>query len=496
MTQVASESSASIVGLKIKNFLSIVDLEIKPGQINQIVGKNNQGKTTVIKAMEFAAKGSSDASLVRHGQDAAEVVIELSDETTIRRRISAEGKSTVSVKRNGFLAPSPQSYLDGLFGSSAFNPLELLDPKKRTAAILNSIPLKITAERLSKEIQVPVDKLPPLDYDQHGLAVLDTCHKYLYQRRAEANKDVADKKKRWETYEADLPKTVFEKPPTREEITDAVTALNQTATELEAEIHLIDMENKTAELANTKSDRYDVAIEALKTEAQEVDRALAKHLDELQGLKEKAEHEAEKALAVLKSRIEDGERLLKEAQAEVPKDIKDKAPLLEQLATIRTDIEMTKGRVKDLEAFEAMEKQRAMVKDMENEFIAAGKTSTAITQRVEALAGPIKAKLMAEAEMPVAGLEYVDGGFLVNGIPVDNLSSSLALKLAIGVARKLAKKTKLICIDGAEQLDENTYWALKTEIEGDGYTYFVTKVGDAFPGNDHVIRMEKGAAVQ
>ncbi len=61
----------------------------------------------------------------------------------------------------------------------------------------------------------------------------------------------------------------------------------------------------------------------------------------------------------------------------------------------------------------------------------------------------------------------------------------------------MKKRTKLICIDGAELLDSDAYESFRKEIEGDGYTYFLTKVGDAYPyPNDKVLKMDKGQVVQ
>ncbi len=71
--------------------------------------------------------------------------------------------------------------------------------------------------------------------------------------------------------------------------------------------------------------------------------------------------------------------------------------------------------------------------------------------------------------------------------------------LAVSVARKLAKATKIICIDGAEALDPETWQALRTEIDADGFTYFVTKVGEAFTFgklDDRRIKMDHGQVLQ
>jgi hypothetical protein len=108
----------------------------------------------------------------------------------------------------------------------------------------------------------------------------------------------------------------------------------------------------------------------------------------------------------------------------------------------------------------------------------------------------LRSGILNRGTMPVQGLSYVDGKFLFEGFPVENLSTSQAMKLACGLARALAKKTKVICLDGAEALDEVSYSMLKTEIEGDGYNYFITKVGEPFKTatDDAVVEMSNGDA--
>jgi hypothetical protein len=102
---------------------------------------------------------------------------------------------------------------------------------------------------------------------------------------------------------------------------------------------------------------------------------------------------------------------------------------------------------------------------------------------------------MQKAELPVTGLEFKDGEFYLDGSSIDNLSSSKLLKLSIAIARNLAGKAKIICIDGAELLDETTYAEFRKEIDNDGYTYFITRVGKPFSNSqtDTVVEMEKGS---
>lgn len=466
----------NIALLRIKNFLSIRDVEIKPGQINQITGGNNQGKTSIIKAIEFAVNGATDGSLVRNGQDAAEVIMELDDKTMIRRRINSEGKQSVEVKNaQGFKAPSPQTFLESLFGSASFNPLELLDPKKRHDAILNSIAISLDAATLAKELGVEVDALPPLDYTQHGLKVLETCHKYYYQRRAEANKDAADKKKRWETYKADLPEESL------------LTSVNA------------DEINRDLALIQQRIDGFNERIRGIEEEERECNRAHQRHeeaqtkVSDLDAKVQFHRHEMEKAQAAQ----EEAEKTRVAAAKEIPAAIQDKRPIMETVAQLKVDYEKKKAGLKDVEKERAVLKQIEMVNELSVGVANAEQFSQGLTEKVERLAGPLKKKIMSAADMPVQGLEYKSGQFLVDGIPVDNLSASKALKLAVGVARKLAKKSKLICIDGAEALDDSTYKELMAEIKEDGYEYFITRVGPTV-GIDYAssLEMKNGAVVQ
>lgn len=464
----------NIVSLKIKNFLSIRDVEIKPGQINQITGKNNQGKTSIIKAIEFAVNGSTDGNLVRFGEDDAEVILELDDKTNIRRRITSEGKQSVTVKKEGFKADTPQTMLEAMFATSSFNPLDLLDPKKRNDAILNSIDLKVDAKTLSEQLGVPENELPPIDYDQHGLKVLEQCHKYFYQRRAEANKDFAEKKKRYDTYASDLPEQKELPSASRgdveQDLEDIMAKIN-TATEDILKVVTIEDEVRRA------ISRMNEAEQSVK----DLDAKVRFH-----------RHEMEKAEAARG----EAEKTVQKARDAIPTDVPDKKPIEAHRAQLRVDYEAKKATLKDFDHLESVAKQKQRVYELEIEWKKAEEFGINLTHRVEKIAGPMKKALMESAAMPVPGLEYKSGVFLVDGIPVDNLSSSKAIKLAVGVARKLCKRSKLICLDGAEALDEATYGELIEAIKDDGFVYFITSVGDRKVPGAKSFEMKDGAIIQ
>ena len=118
-----------LIKLAIKNFLSISNVEIVPGKINQIIGCNNTGKTSILRAIEVGMKGSPDSSVVKVGETQAEIILEFSDGMSVRRRINASGTQDVKVSKNEMEAKAPQTFLTSLFDKGSFNPLELLEAK-------------------------------------------------------------------------------------------------------------------------------------------------------------------------------------------------------------------------------------------------------------------------------------------------------------------------------------------------------------------------------
>ncbi|NJM09410.1 MAG: AAA family ATPase [Bdellovibrionaceae bacterium] len=465
-------SGINVSVLRIKNFLSIADAEIHLGQVNQVVGNNNQGKTTVLKALEFAFAGSTDGTMVRHGEDRAEVIIELPDEAMrIQRKLSPEGAQSLDVKRGEFKVSRPQGVLDGLFSEASFNPVDLLDPKKRTDAILNSMPISIAPEELAEYLGVPVSALPPLDYKQHGLRVLEAAHKFYFQRRAEANRDTKEKLSKYEAFKSELPLIPEAATLSRADKFAEIELESKVLGRVKEQIAQVDLRIENARRAEAKVARYEGEIEFL-------DKEIA---------------ELEQKIQVLKKQREMGERLLADARAEVPRALPDRSALLAEAAESENRIAGHRQVIAEIEHAQSIKRQHEMVAGYHAEATRAEEYAKGLDETVKALAGGIKKKIMSQVEMPVPGLEYVDGGFQIDGVPIDHLSTSKAMRLAIGVARKLSGPTKIICLDGAEALDQETYTALRAEIEGDGYTYIITKVGEPFvAANDKVFRAKSG----
>jgi ABC-type polar amino acid transport system ATPase subunit len=462
---------SSIVKLSIVDYMLIQDIEISPGKITQIVGSNSQGKTAIIKALQWLFEGGNDTSVIRNGADSTEVMVKLADNTTIKRRLTKEGKTSLDIRKGEFKVTAPQSYLEQILGSEAFNPIELLDPKNRHDAIMSAIDLKISTDSIAKELGVEPGELPPVEWSKHGLEVLNDLHRYFYQRRAEANRTMAEAKKKWQVHEAELP-TGKEAPETSK-------------ADLESRIKKLDTELMKAEIdLNAIAERTGMRQKAL-------DR-VAKYEGTLRSIRDE--------ISILKSREEECIRWLEEAKNQTPPadSIPDRTDLVAKAEKAKEERSAARELLAKWAEWDELQKRVKMVKELEGEYVTQRNLADNLTIKVEKLNGELQSKAMASAEMPITGLEYKDGKFLVDGISVDNLSTSKAMMLAIGIARKLSKKTKVIVVDGVEALDEETFKAFRNEIAGDGFTYVITKVGEPFESKeeDLVITMDKGKVMQ
>ena len=98
------------------------------GAMIQITGRNEQGKSSVIDALEMALAGkrSECPDPVRRGTESAKVIVEL-DDLTVTKKWNKAGKSSLIVKaKDGTKYQRPQEILDKLVGQLSFDPLAFM----------------------------------------------------------------------------------------------------------------------------------------------------------------------------------------------------------------------------------------------------------------------------------------------------------------------------------------------------------------------------------
>jgi len=108
-----------LIGLSIENLRKIkaARLDFDGKHLVQIRGENGAGKSTVIDAIKYLITGSKEipGDVVTHGESKAKIIGQI-DEYTIKRSITTEGKSTLTIENKTGKMGSPQAFLDTISG--------------------------------------------------------------------------------------------------------------------------------------------------------------------------------------------------------------------------------------------------------------------------------------------------------------------------------------------------------------------------------------------
>lgn len=429
-----------IVKLTIHNFLKLKDIEMNPSQMNIIVGKNKQGKTSILKAIRTAFTGDADSTNIRIGEGKAEITVEL-DELIIKRSITEKGNYLDISNKEGMKMPAPQKYLDGILGVFSFNPIEFFEKKSsdRKKYLLNAIKLTIEQDELAIYTG---EKLAGLDYNAHALEVVEQARKFYYDKRTIANAEMTKKEKSLQDLTASIPEGFDSKNVSIE----AITKLRESI--------------QTDKLTKQKHEAH------------------LKHLDSLQEQEINIQEEI--------SRLELN---LKKIQEEIVNAIKIEFDYSDDMVLAAAE-----------EALAKLESQREIVftvkraEEVRSELTIAMQEAEKLDVVVKKLTKEVPEDLIKKAKLPIEGL-IIDGDDIkINDISLDNLSSSEQLKFGLQIVKALNGEFKVVCIDGIESLDKESFEFFLKEIENDDFQYFVSRVdGESVSKNGHnIIEIENG----
>ena len=436
-----------IAKISIHNFLKLKDIEMNPSKTNVIVGKNKQGKTSILKAIKAAFDGKVDESVIRNGENKAEIVVKL-DDLNVKRTITEKGSYLDVSNKEGFKVPAPQKYLDGILGTFSFNPVQFFELKQveRKKYLLNAIKLTLSQEELAKYTG---EKLAGIDYTKHALEVVEDARKYYYDKRTGANAEVTKKRKTLDELSSSLPEGFDPKSVSEEHIKDLQKAIH------DDELVLQKQADHEKFLAEMQRQEKGIVEDIAKIEAD---------------------------LVAKKTKLTDLQKEIA-AAAEFHYDLSD--PLT---------IETAKETLKKLEGQRELVFTHKRVEEIRGELSTAIEEADKLDAVVAKLTKEVPQELIAKAELPVEGLTVTENDVLINGISLDNLSASEQLRFALNIVRKLNETFKVINIDGIETLDKDNFEAFLKEVEGDDYQYFLTRVdGDSVSKNGYdVIEIENG----
>lgn len=118
-----------ILQLNITDLKRISAIEINPEDGKPIIltGDNGQGKSSVLDGILYALSNTGLDDPIRHGRPSASVKITLGQdkaEYLLERKVTKSGDKLVLTTAEGLPVQKPQTFLNGLMGNYAFDPLE------------------------------------------------------------------------------------------------------------------------------------------------------------------------------------------------------------------------------------------------------------------------------------------------------------------------------------------------------------------------------------
>jgi ABC-type cobalamin/Fe3+-siderophores transport system ATPase subunit len=412
--------------LTLKNIKGIIEKEINfaPGSVTIVSGDNGVGKSSIANSLIYVDEQSHNPDMIRDyrkGNEKGEIVIEIGDETgkmdgaSIVCTITPDKTARILKHPNGMKIGVAESkkWIQQALKMVCLDPVRILEskPEDQLKVFLASLPVYVKPENLAF---LPETAIKGIDYSKHALVIIGTEKSgligMLYDERKQQNAIAEDKLATARTMAASIPPA----PPAGD--------WQQT------------FDAKTAELASLQSEAR-LAAEKIKKDAFDAkftaEEKLHQHevgLDELCRLEMDAirsKYEQEKNLS-RKATAEFVEKINSSMTAALEAGSRDFQPKHAELVSA---ISQAQSMIDQMNRSVGVVEQIAKLKD------SAGDIKIANTQRNEWIAKLKQLKIDLLGELPIKGVEIVDGQIFVDGLPLSEINTAAQYRLVFEMAK-------------------------------------------------------------
>lgn len=432
--------------IRIHNIAGIQEAEISPGALTLVEGKNASGKTSMIEACKLPFGKGHKATLLREGEKEGEVVYFLDDgggqpylqvraritEKTTERQIGYAGEPAM---------PRPAEVLDRLRSEFTLFPTSFLTKKKdeRLEMFLSAIPLRVEEEDLAAVLPL-CSRAGMFDLGEHAFKLLGQIHDHLYDKRKALNSVISDKEKTVKTLRENLPAQALDGEAAAAELMAASAEHVEKNNSYRRESEKIS-DAMRIEFDSAKAD-FDTAV----AEARAVmDETIGQARKRAEAAKEDVKVRADADLSLLERRIATAE-----AQSKT-----------------YTEMQSTRKLISDLSA-DAEKKQQE---------------SDRLSEAINKLLPDLRSAILDK--VPVKGVSVRDGDIWVvqadgkTELPFDSINTAERIRIACELALIHAGPLKLVCMDGAEALDEDSLDLVRDIMEANGAQCIASRVTDS-----------------
>jgi hypothetical protein len=423
------ENGLRIVSLTAENFKRLVAIEIRPdGRRVDITGRNKQGKTSVLDAIQVACDRASvdQRKLIRDGESEAVVTLDLG-EIVVTRRITEKGDKLSVESAEGARFTSPQTMLDQFFGKIGFDPHQFL--------------------RMEDKDQVAqLKQIAQLDVD---IDELEGQERSAFDRRTTVNRDA--KVKRNAAAAITVASGLPDQPIDDSAILDRLQAANDQNADIQTRktnrenaIERIGEQRENAEKMKRDADKLNADASELRRQADALDEQARQTLQQ-------AEHTLQQAAAT--------EQRLQEAGA-LPEPI--------DVTGIRVELEHARQVNQKIQTRDRQREIQAEAEQLEAE---AAELTQQIDDKRKAIADAI-----ARAKMPVPGLGFADGRVTFNGFPFNQASAAEQLQVSFAIAKSANPTLRVVLIRDASLLDDDSLAQLEEMAKDGDYQIWLERV--------------------
>lgn len=409
------KTTQTIISLKADNIKRLTAVQITPtGELVVIGGRNGQGKTSVLDAIEMAlaGKNSIPGEPIKRGAEKGRIILETQD-LTVTRRFTAGGSTVEVTNKEGLAYPSPQAVLDKLCANIAFDPFSFVraEPKKQFVMLRDLVGLDTTQ--------------------------VDTQIKMTFDTRTAVNRDAKA--------QGAVVDSLPESGPPRVSIQD-----------LMAELEAREADNRAydalkAALVAAIEDAADAAdvVEAKKTSILELERQL------------------QQAREVLAQHVGTHKERLAAVEAARAKSDAAERKETESIRKRITDAETTNNVAAKVEQRAAEKVKHAALETR----------AAALTTELDKL-NKQRSKMVSDAKFPVEGLGFNAEGVTFNDFPLEQSSSAELLRIGIAIACAMNPGMKVMLIRDGSLLDADSLKLVGEMAEKEGAQVWIERVGD------------------
>lgn len=431
--------------LEVENFmkLTMVDFPIKRG-VTEISGKNKAGKTSTLNALAVFLDGLKVAPSepIHTGAERSRIKGRLGEMYVIRYiETGRNGKYTTKIQFqpiDGKPYPATQAQLYDLIGEHSLDPVDFL---------------KLDSKGLFKAFQAFV---PGFDFAK---ALLQ--HKADYDRRTEVNRVASESRAAASLI-----------------IVPAITP-DEPIDEADLVKKLQEAGNENARTVQRRANRQTVAVKAVQlresatqlkanlatTEAnirQGVADAVADFRRQIAALEERIEKATQDAeLKILNDRkyVHDTVAANTKEAGELEAQIAAAGALPETIDTAALSEQINKARSTNESINRKAERAKHVATAVKYEA-----ESKALTDSIKARQGAQR-KAIADAKLPIEGLDFADGEVRLNDHPFEQASMAEKLTLALAYTVKRNPELRLAWIRDASLLDDEAYACIERLAE-------------------------------